>query len=171
MSHRVDRRAIRRSHGTVRRRRATGARRLSCPDRSTSRSCGRDHDLHLAAPEPGSVLDASPDWPPGRRRLRSTLHLPLAAGEDPYAPEAHANFGMFAQSDEAGLHGAVTAAPATGGTVRGFEGVGANRGQSHAASLPSPGSSVMARSIEPMARHSIEPRSDPTVGLAAVIDL
>ena len=105
----------------------------------------------LAASEPRPVLHSTPEGPTHRRRLRSALHLSLAARQDPHALEAHAHLRVFTQPDDARPHGAVTAGPATRRSVRGFEGVGANRSQSHAGSLPPRGSPSTARTISPVA--------------------
>ena len=48
----------------------------------------------------------------------------LAFGERLHAAEADADFGMFAETQEAAAHGAVAAAPAAGGLVRRLEATG-----------------------------------------------
>lgn len=60
----------------------------------------------------------------------------LAFGERLHAAEADADFGMFAETQEAAAHGAVAAAPAAGGLVRRLEVVATESCHSHAASLP-----------------------------------
>ena len=102
--------------------------------RAPQRSRTRRRRSPLAAPEPCSVLDPTPQRPAGRRGFRSALQLALAARQNLHAPEANPDLWVIAKTDEAGRHSPVAAAPAAR-RARRFEGIGTHRCQRHGPSL------------------------------------
>jgi hypothetical protein len=107
--------------------------RRSRRDRLGSRS--RRTRSPSAVAEPGSVPHATPQRPAPRGGSCSALDRSFAASEHADAAKAHPDLWVLAEPGEAALHRAVTAAPATGRPIGGFEEVGPSS-HGHARSLP-----------------------------------
>src|SRR5207253_683373 len=71
----------------------------------------RTRHRRSASVEPDAEQDSSPRRPSDRSRAGSSFDLTFALREDRDAAEAHADFVVLAEAQEAGAHGPISAAP------------------------------------------------------------